>query len=104
MALTGDIYEWWKQLGQDIKDDVTTQIETSAQAQFDAMFDNIADEVNDGIKGEWYTRLVRLVGKEKADKIYGDIAVSMRQTISPYAIGAGVLLIAVFLGGRASKR
>jgi len=103
MALTSDIYEWWKQLGQDVKENVKNDLDRSVQAQFDAMYDSIADEINDGIRGEWYTRLVRLVGKEKADKIYADIETSMKSTATPYVVGAVAVLLVVFLGGRASK-
>lgn len=103
-----DLYEWWKSVGDKLKDSITDSLESSVQEQVNAMYSSIAREVNEGVKGEWYTRLVKLVGKEKADKIYAEIDSSIKSAATPYAIGAGAILagglaLAFFLGTRKKR-
>lgn len=112
----GDVGDFWSDLWDKASDALSEaadnaweslkdSLDNSGKKELDSIKKKVKKEVQDGIKGEYYTRLVNLVGKEKADQIWNKIKSELADAATPYAaqgglIVAGLFGLAFFLGSK----
>lgn len=80
--------DFWSDLRDDLIDNAEETGKEVLQRELDNIKTKMQKEVKDGIKGEWYGRLVKLVGKNNADTIWNGIEDGTIKAVAPYAVGA----------------